>query len=59
VTLTGSISPEPAPGERAPRLGEMLVARGKIEPDELERALELPAASAANKIGKIMVDMWA
>jgi general secretion pathway protein E len=56
VTLTESISPEPAPGERAPRLGEMLIARGKIEPDELERALELQR-ERGDKIGKIMVDM--
>ena len=56
MTLTEPISPEPAPGERPPRLGEMLIARGKIEPDELERALELQR-ERGDKIGKIMVDM--
>jgi general secretion pathway protein E len=34
----------------------MLIARGKIEPDELERALELQR-ERGDKIGKIMVDM--
>jgi general secretion pathway protein E len=56
VTPTESISPETAPGERALRLGEMLIARGKIEPDELDRALELQR-ERGDKIGKIMVDM--
>jgi general secretion pathway protein E len=34
----------------------MLIERGKIEPDELERALELQR-ERGDKIGKIMVDM--
>ncbi len=47
---------QPAPGVRSQRLGEMLIERGKIEPDELERALELQR-ERGDKLGKIMVDM--
>jgi general secretion pathway protein E len=56
VTPAESTIPEPAPGARSRRLGEMLVERGKIEPDELERALELQR-ERGDKLGKIMVDM--
>jgi len=56
VTPAESTIPEPAPGARSLRLGEMLVERGKIEPDELERALELQR-ERGDKLGKIMVDM--
>jgi general secretion pathway protein E len=38
------------------RLGEILVERGKIAPDELERALELQR-ERGDKLGKIVVDM--
>ncbi len=38
------------------RLGEILVERKKIEPDELERALELQK-ERGDKLGKILVDM--
>jgi len=41
---------------RFQRLGEMLIERGKIEPDELERALELQK-ERGDKLGKILVDM--
>ena len=56
MTPAESTIPEPAPGARSLRLGEMLVERGKIEPDELERALELQR-ERGDKLGKIMVDM--
>ncbi len=39
-----------------PRLGEMLIARAQIQPDELERALELQK-ERGDKLGKILVDM--
>jgi len=38
------------------RLGEILIERGKLEPDELERALELQR-ERGDKLGKIVVDM--
>jgi general secretion pathway protein E len=38
------------------RLGEILIARGKIDPEDLERALELQH-ERGDKIGKIFVDM--
>ena len=47
------------PGEAGPRgmrLGEMLIERGKIEPEDLERALELQR-ERGDKLGKIVVDM--
>jgi general secretion pathway protein E len=56
VTPTETLNPEPAPGARSLRLGEMLIERGKIAPDELERALELQR-ERGDKLGKIMVDM--
>jgi general secretion pathway protein E len=56
VTPTESTIPAPVFGARSLRLGEMLIERGKIEPDELERALELQR-ERGDKIGKIMVDM--
>jgi anti-sigma factor RsiW len=37
-------------------MGEMLIARGKIEPEDLERALELQR-ERGDKLGKILVDM--
>jgi general secretion pathway protein E len=40
----------------APRLGEILVARNLIEPEDLERALELQR-ERNDRLGKIMVDM--
>ena len=47
------------PGEAGPRgmrLGEILIERGKIEPEDLERALELQR-ERGDKLGKIVVDM--
>jgi general secretion pathway protein E len=38
------------------RLGEILIERKKIEPDELDRALELQL-ERGDKLGKILVDM--
>jgi len=56
-------APEPATtgatavrGPRNMRLGEILIERGKLEPDELERALELQR-ERGDKLGKIVVDM--
>ena len=53
-------SPEPpAPSPGAPsalRLGEMLIARHLIQPEDLERALELQR-ERGDKLGKILVDM--
>jgi general secretion pathway protein E len=50
----------PSPGvlnaPRAPRLGEMLIARRLIQPEDLDRALELQR-ERGDKIGKILVDM--
>ncbi len=43
-------------GAQFQRLGEILIARKKIEPDELERALELQK-ERGDKLGKILVDM--
>ncbi len=38
------------------RLGEMLIERGKIQPEDVERAIELQQ-ERGDKIGKIFVDM--
>ncbi len=38
------------------RLGEILIERGKIEAEDLERALELQQ-ERGDKLGKILVDM--
>jgi general secretion pathway protein E len=55
------IPPHPEPetegtGPRFQRLGEILIERGKIEPDDLDRALELQQ-ERGDKLGKILVDM--
>ena len=44
------------PGPRYMRLGEILLERGKIEAEDLERALELQK-ERGDKLGKILVDM--
>ena len=44
------------PGLRYLRLGEILLERGKIEADDLDRALELQK-ERGDKLGKILVDM--
>jgi general secretion pathway protein E len=52
-------APELASGQsiaRYQRLGEILIERKKIEPDELDRALELQL-ERGDKLGKILVDM--
>jgi general secretion pathway protein E len=41
---------------RIPRLGEMLIERGRIQAEDLERALELQR-ERGDKLGKILVDM--
>src|SRR5436190_7242069 len=38
------------------RLGEILIERGKMQPEDLDRALELQL-ERGDKLGKIMVDM--
>ena len=43
-------------GVRIPRLGEMLIERGRIAAEDLERALELQR-ERGDKLGKILVDM--
>ncbi|HLH19730.1 MAG TPA: hypothetical protein VKX45_21080, partial [Bryobacteraceae bacterium] len=45
-----------APARAFERLGEILIARGKIGPDDLARALELQQ-ERGDKLGKILVDM--
>src|SRR4029077_16852380 len=47
---------EALPPPRSLRLGELLLERGKIEAEDLERALELQA-ERGDKLGKIRVDM--
>jgi len=50
-------SPESDPGDlRYARIGEILLERGKVQPDEIERALELQH-ERGDKLGKILVDM--
>ena len=44
------------PAPRTLRLGEMLIERGQIEAEDLERALELQQ-ERGDKLGKILVDM--
>ncbi|HUB34565.1 MAG TPA: ATPase, T2SS/T4P/T4SS family [Bryobacteraceae bacterium] len=63
-SLSGSLAFEGTPGEPAfgslglgyRRLGEMLIERGKIEAEDLDRALELQH-ERGDKLGKILVDM--
>lgn len=43
-------------GPRFQRLGEILIGRGKIEDDDLQRALELQQ-ERGDKLGKVLVDM--
>ncbi len=55
--MTPVHSPESDPGDlRYARLGEILLERGKVQPDEIERALELQR-ERGDKLGKILVDM--
>jgi general secretion pathway protein E len=51
-----SLPVEPEVPLRTLRLGEILIERGKIQQEDLERALELQL-ERGDKIGKIMVDM--
>jgi general secretion pathway protein E len=50
----GAPAPSPLPAVR--RLGQMLIDRGLIEAEDLERALELQK-ERGDKLGKILVDM--
>ena len=59
--MAASVPPAPQPEAesfepRYLRLGEILIERGKIEAEDLERALELQQ-ERGDKIGKILVDM--
>jgi len=63
--VAATVPPHPGPDaggipaaspERSMRLGEILIARGKIDAEDLERALELQR-ERGDKIGKIFVDM--
>ena len=55
--MTPVHSPESDPGDlRYARIGEILLERGKVQPDEIERALELQH-ERGDKLGKILVDM--
>ncbi len=51
-----SESQVPESGPRYLRLGELLMERGKIEAEDLDRALELQQ-ERGDKLGKILVDM--
>jgi len=46
----------PSPPPFGQRLGEILIGRSKIEPDDLDRALEIQR-ERGDKLGKILVDM--
>ena len=50
------LQPEASDQWRTMRLGEILIDRGKIQTEDLERALELQL-ERGDKLGKIMVDM--
>ena len=54
--LVAGIAEPTEHAERSMRLGEILIARGKIDAEDLERALELQR-ERGDKIGKIFVDM--
>jgi len=61
--VAAALPPHPEPestgdpsGRRFMRLGEILIDRGKIQQEELERALELQL-ERGDKLGKILVDM--
>ena len=59
--MTPTLPPEPESGvapepPRYQRLGEILIDRGKIEAEDLTRALELQK-ERGDKLGKILVDM--
>jgi len=63
VATTHPSAPESESGAQSPaapfrfqRLGEILIARQKIEQEDLERALELQQ-ERGDKLGKILVDM--
>jgi len=56
VSPTPSAADQPLELPRYQRLGEMLIERKKIEPEDLERALELQQ-ERGDKLGKILVDM--
>jgi general secretion pathway protein E len=56
VTPTESTAAPAGFPARPPRLGEILIERGRIEAEDLERALELQR-ERGDKLGKILVDM--
>ncbi|HJZ99689.1 MAG TPA: ATPase, T2SS/T4P/T4SS family, partial [Candidatus Solibacter sp.] len=54
--MATSLPVEPETPMRVLRLGEILIDRGKIQQEDLDRALELQL-ERGDKLGKIMVDM--
>ncbi len=56
MTPSETTSAQLETGARVPRLGEMLIERGRIQAEDLERALELQR-ERGDKLGKILVDM--
>ena len=54
--MATSLPVEPETPIRVLRLGEILIERGKIQQEDLDRALELQL-ERGDKLGKIMVDM--
>ncbi len=56
MATSQSPTPDSTPGPRYMRLGQILVERGKLELEELDRALELQK-ERGDKLGKILVDM--
>lgn len=46
-----------ARGKTKPKLGELMIALGKIKPDQLEKALEYQKENKDEKIGMIMIKM--
>ena len=55
MTAAPEASTQP-PEPKTQRLGEMLIARRQIQPEDLEKALELQR-ERGDKLGKILVDM--
>ncbi len=51
-----SAEPQPAPPMRPRRLGEMLIAKGLLDQDDLDNALELQK-ERGDRIGRILIDL--
>lgn len=46
-----------AKGKTKPRLGELMIALGKIKPDQLEKALDSQKENPEEKLGMIMIKL--